>query len=832
MASTGRQTRSRKRKASNSASDTSEEITDKYIKDILKNKQILENICGQSSCTDDSSKGSQYEKLAKQIEDYTWVQCDNVDCQKWRQIANSVAQELSDESQWYCYMNSDIPYNSCSKPEQDYTAYDKLAKKLGFKYVMSHLTEGVLVWAKMHGYCRQFPASCFERLVMWPGIVTKDPITEYCMDVDFEGNPTHYHIEYLGKNHSHAWIAAAHITLYGHKEEKSYETKIKKKKRGRKKKILTSQSSGLYKKKYKQTLVDDAIQEAESMMDQGVEDRLKHITFIPKKSLGESTVEIKTEPTDEFSLLDENKNILYLTKTPEANKKKSSGRKKSTKTPLQKELKTSKVKQRVQKSVQVQDFASRQVSFEPSCITSTNLQQIKGTNSQKKCTQKVVVKKETDDILSEGTLVLAKLDGYDKWPAVMTRDPHSGLQFELDSNNQLSTYHVEFLGPSHTHAWIKADRVRLYSKDNMDDSQSQSSEKNQKSKFKKKLTSPKNKPSKVVLQKLEKSKKEADCMMNLSREQRLTLCKFRFFQDNHETEDFQCKDSGFESWNYPASSGSSAFSSAENFACSRLQYNTSLVDRSKEERFKLDVEMYKKNEKAFLHDLSRFMKRNNLSVNLTAHWHHIPVGAFQLFLAVHERGGYQEICRKKQWTAVFRELTETQLAAGPAPKKFYLRNIYAYELYVTNGDFEAELKRLQSKRKKKSVGDVMIEDDTGSYTNVDVDEDGDADSDGLAAMLADLEEYSSLCQLEEDIEAEKKRMGINISYHEDSPYTKASPGVKYVSTPSEFDCPTSHGNHHKKQQEVPETMFSVSSEDSQNDLVFHQMERIVNEDLL
>ncbi|XP_052090825.1 uncharacterized protein LOC127727750, partial [Mytilus californianus] len=767
----------------------------------------------------------------ERIEDYTWVQCDNVDCQKWRQIPNSVAKELSDESQWYCYMNSNTPYNSCSKPEEDYTAYDKLAKKLGFKYVMSQLTEGVLVWAKMHGYCR------------WPGIVTKDPITEYCMDVDFEGNPTHYHIEYLGKNHCHAWIAATNITLYGHKEEESPDkSKIKIKKKGRKKKTLTSQSNNLYRKKYKQTLVDDAIQEAESMMDQGVEDRLKQIKFIPKKSLGGPIMEVKTEPPDEFeqipSLLDENKNLLYLTKTPEADKKKSSRRKgkdglhqikKSTNTQLQKELKTSKVKQRVQKSVSVQDVAVRpnfQVSFESSCIASTDLPQTKGTDCWKKCSQKVVVKKETDDLLSEGTLVLAKLDGYDKWPAVMTRDPHTGLQFEMDSNRQLSTYHVEFLGPSHTHAWIKADRVCLYSKDNMNDSQSQSSEKQQENKVKKKLTSPKNKPSKVILQKLEKSKEEADCMVVLSREQRLKLCKFRFFKDNHEAEDFQCKDSGFESWNYPASSGSSAISSAENFACSRLQYNTSLVDKSKEERFKLDVEMYKKNEKAFLHDLSRFMKRNNLSVNLTAHWHHIPVGAFQLFLAVHERGGYQEICRKKQWTAVFRELTETQLSAGPAPKNFYLRNIYAYELYVTNGDFEAELKRLLSKRKKKSVGDVMIEDDTGSYTNVD----DDADSDGLAAMLADLEEYSSLCQLEEDIEAEKKRMGINIAYHEDSPYSKVSPGVKYVSTPSEFDCPVSHGNH-KKQQEVPETMFSVSSVDSQNDLVFHQMERIVNEDL-
>ncbi|CAC5382725.1 unnamed protein product [Mytilus coruscus] len=550
-------------------------------------------------------------------------------------------------------------------------------------------------------------------------------------------------------------------------------------------------------------------------------------------------VEVKIEPPDEFeqipSLLDENKNLLYVTKTPEADKKKSSRKKdkdglyqikKSTKTQLQKELKTSKVKQRVQKSVSVQDVIVRP-NFQVSCIASTDLPQTKGTNCRKKCSQKVVVKKETDDLLSEGTLVLAKLDGYDKWPAVMTRDPHTGLQFEMDSNRQLSMYHVEFLGPSHTHAWIKADRVCLYSKDNMNDSQSQSSEKHQKNKVKKKLTSPKNKPSKVVLQKLEKSKKEADCMVNLSREQRLKLCTFRFFQDNHEAEDFQCKDSGFESWNYPASSGSSAISSAENFACSRLQYNTSLVDKSKEERFKLDVEMYKKNEKAFLHDLSRFMKRNNLSVNLTAHWHHIPVGAFQLFLAVHERGGYQEICKKKQWTAVFRELTETQLSAGPAPKNFYLRNIYAYELYVTNGDFEAELKRLLGKRKKKSIGDVMIEDDTGSYTNVD----DDADSDGLAAMLADLEEYSSLCQLEEDIEAEKKRMGINIAYHEDSPYSKVSPGVKYVSTPSEFDCPASHGNH-KKHQEVPETMFSDSSVDSQNDLVFHQMERIVDEDLL
>ena len=53
--------------------------------------------------------------------------------------------------------------------------------------------------------------------------------------------------------------------------------------------------------------------------------------------------------------------------------------------------------------------------------------------------------------------------------------------------------------------------------------------------------------------------------------------------------------------------------------------------------------MYKKNERAFIHDLSRFMKRNNVHVRLTANWHHVPVGAFQLFLAVHERGGFHEV---------------------------------------------------------------------------------------------------------------------------------------------------------------------------------------------
>ena len=49
----------------------------------------------------------------------------------------------------------------------------------------------------------------------------------------------------------------------------------------------------------------------------------------------------------------------------------------------------------------------------------------------------------------------------------------------------------------------------------------------------------------------------------------------------------------------------------------------------------------------------------------------------------------------------------------------FFRNIYPYELYVTGGDYESEIQKIQSKNRKKCMSDVMIEDDAGSFTNVD-----------------------------------------------------------------------------------------------------------------
>ena len=50
-----------------------------------------------------------------------------------------------------------------------------------------------------------------------------------------------------------------------------------------------------------------------------------------------------------------------------------------------------------------------------------------------------------------------------RWPSVITRDPQTGLHCEINYQDQPSAYHVEFLGPSHSHAWIRADKICLYS---------------------------------------------------------------------------------------------------------------------------------------------------------------------------------------------------------------------------------------------------------------------------------------------------------------------------------------------------------------------------------
>ena len=54
--------------------------------------------------------------------------------------------------------------------------------------------------------------------------------------LDIDGDPHSYHVEYLGSPHTHSWVTAKHVEVYGHKENETTVTKIVKTgvKRGRK----------------------------------------------------------------------------------------------------------------------------------------------------------------------------------------------------------------------------------------------------------------------------------------------------------------------------------------------------------------------------------------------------------------------------------------------------------------------------------------------------------------------------------------------------------------------------------------------------------------------
>ena len=75
-----------------------------------------------------------------------WVQCDNVDCQKWRNL-KSISDPSVVPDNWTCSMNDELDYNSCSAPEE-------VLSDLGDsqEFIESPFIPGSLVWAKMDGY--------------------------------------------------------------------------------------------------------------------------------------------------------------------------------------------------------------------------------------------------------------------------------------------------------------------------------------------------------------------------------------------------------------------------------------------------------------------------------------------------------------------------------------------------------------------------------------------------------------------------------------------------------------------------------------------------------
>jgi hypothetical protein len=92
-----------------------------------------------------------------------------------------------------------------------------MAEQAGLTYVYSNMLEGTLVQAKLTGF------------TAWPAIICNDPIEGNFFDTNENGNPTKYHVEFLGmfiyqqipdlstvlgKRHTQAWVEARSTVNY------------------------------------------------------------------------------------------------------------------------------------------------------------------------------------------------------------------------------------------------------------------------------------------------------------------------------------------------------------------------------------------------------------------------------------------------------------------------------------------------------------------------------------------------------------------------------------------------------------------------------------------
>lgn len=82
-----------------------------------------------------------------------WVQCENEGCLKWRMLSAEAAARVEHSEPWYCFMNTDSSYNSCSVSEEDFPAESQFLES-GYKIVYSQLPLGSLVLVKLQNWPR------------------------------------------------------------------------------------------------------------------------------------------------------------------------------------------------------------------------------------------------------------------------------------------------------------------------------------------------------------------------------------------------------------------------------------------------------------------------------------------------------------------------------------------------------------------------------------------------------------------------------------------------------------------------------------------------------
>ncbi|XP_041367396.1 uncharacterized protein LOC121381998 [Gigantopelta aegis] len=528
-------------------------------------------------------------------------------------------------------------------------------------------------------------------------------------------------------------------------------------------------------------------------------------------------------------------------------------------------------------------------------------------------------------ILKEGTLVLAKFPGYCKWPALITQDPDNNLFVTFTSPGEPYTYHVEFLGKSHSHGWVKASSVEIFGKAVLQKERVKTETCTQwkrRSGLQKKALTLKQNAGKQTYRKSETvqyAMEEARHLQLMSVSERLVRCEYlpnqgyqSYWAKNHAqtsthdsvNEESRCKhdlslcsetlninklkpnvetEKGYHAEifhhinnlkpqdqrqrtnrkslkintsaeQYEAESPviqSLNFSDADGVNVQLDFSSNSLADHSKEEKFVLDVEMYKRNERAFDHDVYRFMKRNDVKISRPPIWHKTPVTLFQLFLAVHERGGYKKVCSTRSWTSVYREVSEVCTAStshysyGSIAKRYYKKNLYPYELYIKGKDYSKYIKLAKPKiSKKKSKAKthtanslIRLAPTMEQLQAVNIgenclfDELNDLDSEkslDLMELLGNLEQEGTLCCLEEDVAIGQSKLGIDITFCNESPLPKQIPNIVEADTFSEFGTFVQQGQHSGEEAQVPDTsIFSLNSNDE--DKFLYEMQALQKE---
>ncbi|KAG8139213.1 hypothetical protein E2320_001986, partial [Naja naja] len=61
-----------------------------------------------------------------------------------------------------------------------------------------------------------------------------------------------------------------------------------------------------------------------------------------------------------------------------------------------------------------------------------------------------------------GSLVLAKMQTWPRWPGILSPDPIDGQYVKYDFNGHVESHHVEFLGNPHSRSWTSIKYIDPY----------------------------------------------------------------------------------------------------------------------------------------------------------------------------------------------------------------------------------------------------------------------------------------------------------------------------------------------------------------------------------